>query len=220
MSSGLPLYNDKEAAYFGYDREDMLALVPAGIGSVLDVGCSSGGFGKLLKTKFNCEVWGIEPGEAAHAAKLKLDKVYHDIFHPGLDLGGKKFDLVVFNDVLEHLEDPWLAVGNAAGLLRPGGRILASIPNIQCYTVVRDLIVNGQWRYDTSGILDKTHLRFFTKKSIIGLFETSGLSIDRLEGMHPVTRYSRFLRVMNFFAPRRVSPFLYVSYGVLTNPVP
>lgn len=219
MHTAQQLYSDKNAAYYSFERHDMLPFVPQGVKYVLDVGCSSGGFGKLLKEKFGCEVWGVEPGDAAKDAILHLDKVFQSYFDESVDFGSKRFDLIIFNDVLEHIADPWATLRFAATLLMPSGRIMASIPNLQCYTVVKELVVNGQFQYTSSGILDKTHLRFFTRKSIHELFQSTGFAIERLEGMHPVDYCSRFLRIMKLLVPKRAEPFRYISYGVLTRPM-
>lgn len=219
MTFAKQLYKGKEAQYYQYEREDMLKFVPTGTKSVLDIGCSSGGFGRLIKNNFGCEVWGVEPDAAAIQAADVLDRVFHQPFDSSIDFGGKKFDLIVFNDVLEHLIDPWQTLSHAKSLLSQGGRILASIPNVQCYTVVKKLVFNGTFQYESSGILDKTHLRFFTKKSIRDLFEQCGLDVELIEGMHSVAPYSRLLRIVNSIAPSKADPFLYVSYAVLSQPI-
>ena len=219
MHTSQQLYRDKEEQYYLFDREDMLPFVPAGIRHVLDVGCSSGGFGKLLKEKFGCEVWGVEPGNAAAEAGKHLDRVYQCFFDENIDFGEKKFDLIIFNDVLEHLADPWTTLRFASTLLAPSGRVMASIPNVQCYTVIKDLVMHGRFDYTSSGILDKTHLRFFTRKGILELFQSTGFGIERIEGMHSVDHCSRFLRLMKVIVPKKAEPFRYVSYGVLTSPI-
>ncbi len=101
------LCKSKKPEYYHQEREEMLKFVAPDVKFVLDVGCSAGGFGKLLKKKRNCIVWGVEPTDSAIEASKHLDKVYHDFFHSSLDFGNLKFDAIVFNDVLEHLVDPW-----------------------------------------------------------------------------------------------------------------
>jgi SAM-dependent methyltransferase len=87
--------------------------------------------------------------------------------------------VVVFADVLEHLVDPWRVLREAAGLLTEGGCVVASIPNVQNWDVVWRL-ARGRWDYRERGILDVGHLRFFTLRSIRGLFEQGGLRLTRV----------------------------------------
>jgi 2-polyprenyl-3-methyl-5-hydroxy-6-metoxy-1,4-benzoquinol methylase len=83
-----------------------------------------------------------------------------------LDLPEEAFDCIVCNDVLEHLITPWQVLGKLAILLKPGGHFVASIPNVQYWGVLKDLVFEGDWRYADEGVLDVTHLRFFTRRSI------------------------------------------------------
>ncbi len=208
------LYNIKNTEYYLQGRPEMLKFIRPDVHFVLDVGCSAGAFGSLLKKERNCEVWGVEPSDSASEAASVLDKVFHDYFHPGLDMEGRQFDAIVFNDVLEHLANPWEILKYSRTLLKPGGYIVASIPNIQCYQALRNLVWKGEWTYTDSGILDKTHLRFFTRKSIIRLFEEMNFEIVEMEGQNSTLASSRFLRICHFFARRRTEPFLFINYAV------
>jgi 2-polyprenyl-3-methyl-5-hydroxy-6-metoxy-1,4-benzoquinol methylase len=87
-------------------------------------------------------------------------------------------DVILCLDVLEHLVDPWAVVSRLHTLLKPGGMLICSIPNVRNFRVVLPLLLLGRWRYREYGILDKTHLRFFTKKSAIALVGCSGLVVD------------------------------------------
>lgn len=219
MSFEPDFYNAKGLGYYGQGREEMLSFVPPDVKFVLDVGCSGGGFGKLLKEKLGCRVWGVEPTDAAAVAVENLDKVYHDIFHSGLDFGNNKFDAIVFNDVLEHLSNPWEALSFSKTLLRKNGYLIASIPNVQCYSVVKDLVLHGNWTYTASGIMDKTHLRFFTRNSIISMFKDTGYEPVTVEGIHSVLRASKVLRMLHLIMPRRMGPFSYINYAVCAKSV-
>jgi 2-polyprenyl-3-methyl-5-hydroxy-6-metoxy-1,4-benzoquinol methylase len=84
----------------------------------------------------------------------------------------------VFADVLEHLNDPWGTFARYLQWLKPGGYVVASIPNVRNIALLFNLIVRGRWRYEDSGLLDRTHLRFFTRREIIDLFSASGLQIE------------------------------------------
>ncbi|HMH33278.1 MAG TPA: class I SAM-dependent methyltransferase [Puia sp.] len=214
MSFEKDLYHLKKDEYYDQERQEMLAFVPSDVEFVLDVGCSSGGFGRMLKEKRNCRVWGVEPTDSAVVAEKWLDKVYHDIFHPALDFGDAKFDAIIFNDVLEHLVNPWEALQLARSLLRKNGWVIASIPNIQCYSVLKPLILKGDWNYTASGIMDKTHLRFFTGNSMTNLFRDTGFDISKMEGQNSILSGSRFLRLLHWFAPKKIDPFTFVNYAI------
>jgi 2-polyprenyl-3-methyl-5-hydroxy-6-metoxy-1,4-benzoquinol methylase len=179
-------YESKPSNYFTQSRFEMLRFVPPDCRRVLDVGCGKGNFGEALKQSRPVEVWGIEPvPDAATEAAAKLDRVITGMFNPEADLPRATFDAVTFNDVLEHLLDPTAALRLAHSLLRPGGVVVASIPNFRQFQTQWEIVVRGEWRYRDHGILDATHLRFFTKKSIPVLFEGCGFAIEQIEGIHP-----------------------------------
>ncbi len=98
-------------------------------------------------------------------------------------------------DVLEHLQDPWAVVRRLQDLLRPGGVLVASIPNIRNYRVLRSLIFRGRFDYVASGILDRTQLRFFTRSSCLELLECGGLmQVDKVLLNPPRPRWHQLLR--------------------------
>ncbi len=165
--------------YSLWTREDLAELVPPDAARVLDVGCACGGLGLTLKNRGVGHVAGIEYDErAAIDARTVLDEVWIG------DAGALKlphppgwFDTLVFADVLEHLADPLAALRHLTSYLKPGGRVVASIPNVGHASVLKGLL-EGCWTYQESGILDRTHLRFFTLLEIARLFEQAGLHIE------------------------------------------
>ncbi len=160
-------YGEKQDTYFFHSRPEILANVPQNINVVLDVGCGNGAFGSALKAQRLCEVWGIEPNKlAASEANEKLDKVINGLFEIDMpELKDKKFDAIFFNDVLEHLYSPDDALHYCQCLLNANGYIIASIPNMRWYPVVLSLLRYKDFKYENAGVMDKTHLRFFTKKA-------------------------------------------------------
>jgi 2-polyprenyl-3-methyl-5-hydroxy-6-metoxy-1,4-benzoquinol methylase len=171
--------------YFRVVRSEMLEFVPPNATAILDVGCADGTFGSLLKKQRHVEVWGIEPNQsAANSAAQKLDRVICDAFDRSLALPAGKFDCIIFNDVLEHMLDPASALSLARALLGSGGCVVASIPNIRHFPTVWKLVICGEWEYKEFGILDETHLRFFTRLSIIRLFQEAGFTIQRIDGIN------------------------------------
>ena len=98
-----------------------------------------------------------------------------------LNFSVQQFDLILALDVLEHLAWPGSTVKKLFNHLRPNGMFIASIPNVANYQVALPLLFGGQWNYTDEGLLDRTHLRFFTKKTAIELFENSGLLVEKVE---------------------------------------
>lgn len=170
--------------YVDSPRGEVLGLVPPAA-SVLDVGCFKGAFGEALKrARPGTSVWGVEPDEEACAvARTRLDRAVCGTFPEALPAGAR-FDLVTFLDVLEHLVDPWEALRSASGLLNPGGAVLATLPNVRHVAVVLPLVARGRWRYAESGLLDRTHLRFFTREAMGELFDEAGYEVERIEAIN------------------------------------
>lgn len=150
---------------------------------ILEVGCSTGYFGSALK-RLGHFVCGVEMDEnSAKMAKDLLDEVHcctiQEYFesHPG-----EIFDVITFGDVLEHLADPASVLASTRKHLTSEGRVIASIPNVT-HASIRCMMLQGDWIYGDLGILDRTHLRFFTKESIFELFEASGFSISNIQAV-------------------------------------
>jgi 2-polyprenyl-3-methyl-5-hydroxy-6-metoxy-1,4-benzoquinol methylase len=192
-------YEGKNDSYYLHGRPEILPFIPAGIQTALDVGCGNGSFGSLLKNHRSCTVWGIEPNKtAAYEAEKKLDKVINALFSKNMpELTSQKFDAIFFNDVLEHLIDPAEALANCKNLLNKNGYIIASIPNIRWYPVILSLIRYKDFKYEEAGVMDKTHLRFFTLKSMHRLFESNGYKIIKSAGINKNTNFT-FFNILNF----------------------
>lgn len=176
--------------YHGQPRGEVLERVPRGTKRLLDVGCANGAFGMGVKEALGAEVWGIEIHEpVARVAQQRLDRVLIGDACASLgEVPRAYFDCITFNDVLEHLTDPEALLRAVRAHLAPGGIILASIPNLRHWEVLRDLVLKGNFDYADSGILDRTHLRFFTLKSIHKLFAATGYRLRDVQGINgPVT---------------------------------
>lgn len=178
-------YASKKRDYFDCVRPEMVSFIPVPSRRILDVGCGTGGFGASVRRCMGCQVWGVEAdADCIGKAEQNLDKIVHGCFGPDLDLPRRHFDCIIFNDVLEHMLDAAAALRHAGTLLTDGGAIVASIPNIGHFPTVWRLAVRGEWEYTERGILDKTHLRFFTRSSIRKLFEGTGFKVERIEGLN------------------------------------
>lgn len=178
---------EKPEGYFSNERPEMLEFVPGSARRVLDVGCGDGGFSALVKRSRGSSVWGVEMDpQAARRASRRLDRVVRGDFSSALRrLPKRGFDAVVFNDVLEHLAEPERALEQAKTLLTPRGVVVASIPNVRHFSVLKTYLWDRDWRYASFGVLDRTHLRFFTRKSIRRMFEETGYDVSRMKGINP-----------------------------------
>lgn len=150
---------------------------------VIDFGCATGYFARLL-TKRECQVVGVEiNSQAAKVAEQYCESVIiADLDYVSLSeiLPNVKFDIAVFGDVLEHLRDPWRVLKEVHSLLKPQGYVIASIPNI-AHGSIRLALLQGKFDYAELGILDNTHLRFFTRETSENMFEETGYCVHTLE---------------------------------------
>lgn len=167
--------------YLYQTRYDITNLLPDGkVVRSLEIGCGTGLTSAWIHQKYHCWTTGIELNEtAAEDAGKRLDQVIvADIQTFDLDLG--PFDLVLCLDVLEHLRNPDVVMRKMASVLSDEGCIIASIPNLQHFSVSMNLL-RGKWEYSDNGLLDRTHATFFVKQSILKLFHDNGLYIEQLE---------------------------------------
>jgi tetratricopeptide (TPR) repeat protein len=173
---------EKPENYYKNIRHDLIPLVPENANCILEVGCAEGMTGNELKKRPGVFVAGIENNEtAAELARKVLDDVITgDIESMDIPYSPSAFDCIIFADVLEHLVNPLDALKKVSKFLKKDGTVIMSIPNVQFYGVVHQLI-EGNWTYQKEGILDETHLRFFTFKEIEKLVKEAGLSIQRIE---------------------------------------
>jgi O-antigen biosynthesis protein len=159
----------------------MLALIGKDK-TVIDFGCATGYFCKFLKAR-GCKVTGVDINEnAVQSAKQYCENVIVadlDITPLSEILENNYFDVAVFGDVLEHIKNPWSVLQQVHYLLKEDGYVVASIPNI-AHGAVRLALLQGKFEYANFGILDSTHLRFFTKDTVNQLFEDSGYAVTSI----------------------------------------
>jgi 2-polyprenyl-3-methyl-5-hydroxy-6-metoxy-1,4-benzoquinol methylase len=183
---------EKPITYYSPQRDDIAGFLPATVSRCLEIGCGAGSTLSWVKEKFGAETVGVELNEgAAQLARNVADQIIvGNIETMELDLA--PCDLILCLDLLEHLVDPWSAVERLSKVLLPGGYIIASIPNVQHFTVSLNLL-RGRWRYTRQGLLDSTHLRFFTYATVRDLFERAGLNVQ-IE--HRISGKSRFANAL------------------------
>ena len=168
--------------YYGGANPDVLNLLPLTSRLMLEIGCGAGGLGRAyLARNPSARYVGVELfGKAASQAEAYLDQVIvGDIEQPAvfsaLDQlhGGGAFDTLILGDVLEHLRDPWRVLADLRARMAPGSVCVACVPNVAHWSVLAQQL-NGRWDYQDAGLLDRTHLRFFTLKTATEMFQQAG----------------------------------------------
>lgn len=171
--------------YFKHMRPEMQEFVPAQRRRVLDIGCSEGRFSASLPGVE--ERWGIEPSPAARDARTRLDRVFESTFEEAQpDLPLKYFDVVVCNDVIEHMPDHARFLRDIQHHIAPGGMLVGSVPNVRYYENLFQFLLEKDWHYRDHGILDRTHMAFFTEKSLRHTLERSGFKVVAMRGINSV----------------------------------
>ena len=200
-------------------RLEMLAFVPATTRMALDVGCHTGAFGRAIKEKTGATVWGVEPDPAtAQVAAESLDRVFPAFFSADLDLPDQTFDVIVFNDVLEHMPDPWAALKLAARKITPNGCVVVSLPNLRHIDNLMHILRERDFRFEPRGIRDQAHLRFFTFKSAPRLFDGSGLTITAIEGVNELWHPSPLRFVARLLMKAQLEDTRHIQIAIVARP--
>jgi len=198
------MYKEKENQYFSKIRKELLELIPIKNrnGIMLEVGAGTGE--TLLYAKKNNyakKIYGIELMEIPNSNQNSKEFESFTIGNiENITLNFKKnyFDVILFGDVLEHLVDPYRVLLDLKKYLKNDGVVIASIPNIRNWKVLKKIFLDGDFKYEESGILDKTHLRFFCKKNIIELFENNGYTIEHIQSNNH-GKYKKYLKQLRLF---------------------
>lgn len=165
--------------------------------NVLDAGCATGYFAKKLKEK-KCNVWGIEIDSfASQKARKYCEKVFVGDIEKEKSLPFRKhfFDYILLMDILEHLKNPSSALQIFVPYLKKEGKIIISVPNV-AFLSIRLALLRGKFTYQKLGIMDETHLRFFTRKTLLDMIEKTGLHIEEVDvssGFSQITFVGKYL---------------------------
>ena len=167
------------AGYFDQPRPEIVELIPKDAKTILEIGCASGVMGELIKKRQNCVITGIDMNPVAvQKAVKRLDHVIcGDAFQVLPALPDQAYDLVIMADMLEHVVDTQRLLELVATKLSKAGKLIISVPNVRHWSILRDLL-QGDWTYVETGILDNTHLRFFTPRSLEIILRNSGFKIE------------------------------------------
>ncbi len=181
------------SSYHDLTRTDALAMLPARVGRTLDFGGGIGATAAALRMDGRADHVVLFDQVASNAlpqidAAEPLDfEDTHSVAEAAARHG--PFDTILALDVLEHLRDPWAVSGALADALRDGGRMLISVPNVASSVVIGPLLLRDRFDYVDAGVLDRTHLRWFTRVSIVALAEGAGLSVVRVAAAPMARRY-------------------------------
>jgi len=160
----------------------ILELLPMKPSFALDIGCNTGSRGYAIKQHFpDCQVWGVEPNpNTAEIARGRLDRVISelidDIDWAAFGVAPGAIDTVLLFDVLEHIYDPWSTLLRLRNLVSANAQLVLSVPNVRNVFLIEDLL-RGIWRYRPAGLLDITHIRFFTQDELMRLIYQTGFRL-------------------------------------------
>lgn len=208
----------KTSKYFSETRHELQKFYPP-CDKLLDVGCGRGVFSKEIKGIHKCVVHGVEyDQESAKEASIHLDKVYvGDITTLMPEIQNRFYDVIGCNDILEHLYDPYTLLQSLKDKMISNGVLIASIPNFLFIGSFLRIVLKRDFQYSHEGILDFTHVRFFTKKSVIRMFHEAGYEIISLHGINESR--NKFWKLFNFITLKYFDDFSYLQYVITAKPI-
>ena len=216
-------YSDKANVYFTRPRKDLISFLPERTGlKILEIG--AGGGDTLIELKQSgkaSEVTGIElfALDGTYQNNALIDRfIVGNIEEIKPDLRTNYFDAILFGDVLEHLLDPWSVVKNVSGFLKPGGLLIASIPNIRSMQAFKKIFLEGDFGYTSEGLFDKTHYRWFCKKNMIHLLTPTSFELVSVTSNLELKKGSG-TRILNRLTGRFFEDFLTVQFITVTRKI-
>ncbi|MDZ7588218.1 MAG: class I SAM-dependent methyltransferase [Parasphingorhabdus sp.] len=214
VTVGTPDYADKQKGYFAGCRADYVNALPDDAkAAILEIGCAEGATGALALQSGKCGRYvGVElNAQAADIARSRLSEVVvGNVESIELDFPPNSFDALIISEVLEHLVDPAAVLAKLRPYLKPGAKLFASSPNVSHHRVIREL-VRGRWELTDRGVMDSTHLRWFTPSSYRALIEDAGFSVLKVA---PVRPFSAKQRLINAATAGRFSHLLMTQISI------
>jgi 2-polyprenyl-3-methyl-5-hydroxy-6-metoxy-1,4-benzoquinol methylase len=194
------IYADKPASYFANARQDIVRMLQTGPqAAILEVGCGSGGTGRAVLAAGKAQRYvGIELSvEAASEARSGLSEVVvGNVETSDLSRFEGQFDALIMSEVLEHLIDPWTTLQRVVACLKPGAEVYASSPNAAHRAVILSLL-RGRFDYAESGVMDRTHLRWFTPATYAEMFRAAGVEVLDTGPLTPLRPKARMLNALS-----------------------
>ncbi len=197
--AGLAAYSAKASTYFANARVDFVAdLPPNPFAKILEVGCGEGATGALALAQGKCGAYyGVELCQrAGEKARDRITEVVvGNIEDQDLHWAPGYFDALILSEVLEHLTDPWSVLRKILPVMKPGAKVFASSPNVSHHKIIR-MLIGGTWELADAGIMDRTHLRWFTPRTYKALFESSGYIVDSVGEVGTLSRKARAVSLL------------------------
>jgi 2-polyprenyl-3-methyl-5-hydroxy-6-metoxy-1,4-benzoquinol methylase len=175
-----------DAEYYAKHRPEVVPFLPPEPRRVLEIGCGEGRFRANLPR--TCEYRGVEPSvQAGRVASARLDVVLVGTYgEVAAELPAHYFDLVICNDVIEHMSDHDAFLEDIKQKMAPGAHLVGSVPNVRFLSNLFQVLIGKEWRYEEFGVLDRTHLRFFTGRSWERTLREHGFVVEAIAGINPV----------------------------------
>lgn len=219
----MDLYIEKELKYFSTPRLDLINLIPPTKKplKVLEIGAGSGD--TLIKIKelgladYTVGVDIVEIKDSHQKSSLIDEFFIGNIETESFNIPNDYFDIVICGDVLEHLVDPWKVVEKIGKLLKKDGLLIVSLPNIREISTLYKIVFKGDFKYESKGILDKTHLRFFCKKNLSNLINNNDLKIKTITSNMETTFSKR--KILNWLTLGLFKEFLISQHFVIAQKV-
>jgi 2-polyprenyl-3-methyl-5-hydroxy-6-metoxy-1,4-benzoquinol methylase len=207
------IYTEKTEKYFQGSRPDIVALIPGAQNRIIELGCGTGmtllGAREIGKAS---EIVGIDIIGRLPQHDLLTRYYQGDIDTLPLDMERGSFDVAICADVLEHLVDPWSTLKKLSVLLKPGGTLIVSIPNARNYTLALKLLFTGDFQYQSEGLLDKGHLRFFCKKNMVQLVQQAGFNVLKFD-----FRLQKLRKILYYLSCGLLEQFVVKQYLIVAR---
>jgi 2-polyprenyl-3-methyl-5-hydroxy-6-metoxy-1,4-benzoquinol methylase len=199
--------------YFNSYRKEMVNFLPRTIRKSIEFGCGFGNFSGFIKEKYQAETWGVDINPVAIEKSEKiLDRVIKSEALSSLELLPENyFDCVICNDFLEHLEYPDIFLRELKRCVTKNAVLVASVPNVRHYPNIKKLLLYKDWNYSDAGVLDKTHLRFFTQKSLKRFIQENDMTIESFKGINKLKSFR--LTFLNFILAGFISDMFYLQFA-------
>ena len=205
--------------YYNANRKELTQLLPHKYSKVLEIGCAEGDFRANLTQ--NNEYWGVEPAlSAAKIAEEKVSQVLVGTYDEVIEkIPNNYFDLVICNDVIEHMSNHDAFLQSIKSKIVINGCLIASIPNVRHVSNLFKILIQKDWQYQDSGILDRTHLRFFTEKSLKHTLVKNDYFIEEFIGLNTFTHSSIFVRIISVLTALILGQDIkYLQFGIRIRP--